>query len=309
MRDRDQTSNEPNSSVNATLMEDVHQQVFDMATQLRELQEQLVLSQQQIAVLSHNQANFQTRSERKEEELPEGLREYVAAHPQQPRLLPDDERKKLLRGIPTYTGVEAVTDKNGLATKGMQPKEKKWVTKDLVNVQKDNTDIIRVAAAALVTLENNQPDCVERIQEALIAVARLAGDNLQKAAAMQLQLCLDHTKATGSEYLIKFENNEDKFSYEDRNIFQQAHLDAVKEFNRFATQVEKAKETPKKFTQKQRFPSRTGYGGTRTNYQSFRGNSGFGGGRSRGGGRGGGGFRGGGFQPRQQSNQESKNSQ
>ena len=285
-------------------MED-NQPEFDISNQLHELQAKLEISQQQIAVLSHNQNRFETRQERKEEELPECLREYIAAHPQQPRLLPDDERKRLMRNVPKYTGVEAVTDKNGLATKGMQPKEKKWVTSNLVNFQRDNTDIIRVAAAALTTLEQRQGDCFERVYEAVIAMARLAGDNMQKAANLQLQHCLEHTKATGSDYLIKFENNEDKFSYEDRNIFQQAHLDAVKEFKRFATQFEKAKEIPKKDDKYKRNQGR-GYGGGRTTYQGYRGSGGFGGGRSRGGGRGGGGFRGGGYQNRQQNN-ESKN--
>lgn len=286
-------------------MEDTPQQEFDIADQLRGLQQQLAISQQQIALLSQNQNRFETRAERNEEELPECLQEFIAAHPQQPRLLPDDERKRLLRNVPKFAGVEAVSDKNGLATKGMGQKEKKWVTKDLVNSQKDSNDIIRVAAAALVVLDNNPPDCSTQIREALIAVARLAGDNVQKSATSQLQLCLEHTKAAGADYLIKFDNNEEKFAHEDRNIFQQAHLDAIKEFKRFANQLDKAKETPKKNSSSFRSSGR-GYGTKRPGYQSYRGSSGYQPGRGRGFGRGGG-FRASGNQPRREGHQESKN--
>ncbi len=232
-----------------------------MATQLQALQQELQHLRGQV-----NES--QERKSRDEEQVPESMEELIPAHMHLPRSCPDEDRKRLLRNVPRYHGIEPITDKNGLAAKGMQNDKKKIVTKDLVNAQKDNIDVFRLATSAAVDLENGGLDAVQKAGDALVAIARLAIDNAQKAAALQLQHCMEHAKATGADYLVNYSVDSDKFSVEDRNIFQQTHLDAIKEFKRFTTQVEKA-QTPASKTAGSRSSYRGGRGRGSSGYNNY----------------------------------------
>jgi hypothetical protein len=290
----------------ATAMHQGMEQQQQLQQQLLQMQHRII--EQELALQQLQQKQNQYEKLKDEQGLPEYLQDIIPAHPQQARFLQDDDRRKLLRGIPKYEGLEPVTDKNGLATKGMAADKKKWITKDLVNIQKEYMDIIRVAANAITAIQESPEESAQMVQDSLETIAKLAADSVQKSAGLQLQQCLEFAKATGSEYLIKYEDNEN-FSHEDRNIFQQAHLDAVKEFKRFAKQVESAKEGPKKDRNFDRPRNRgggrgNGGGGWGRPYNSYNNYYSGGGGR---GGRGRG--RGNGRQDgqRQYNNQESKN--
>jgi len=254
-----------------------------IALQMQALQQTIVNLQRQV-----NQQ--QERKSREDEQLPTIMEEFIPPHLQLPRALPEEDRKRILRNVPRYIGLETITDKNGLAAKGMPADKKKLVTKDLVNTQKDNLDIFRLATSSAVNLENAGPEGIQAAGEALIAIARLAYDNAQKATTLQLQHCMEHAKASGADYLINRSADNEKFSVEDYNIFQQAHLDGIKEFKRFATQMEKAKEPANKSNNPrntQRGRGGRGNGG----YNRYGGNRGYGG-YSRGRGNGGRGGRG-----------------
>ena len=218
------------------------------AAQAEFMAQQLQTLQQELQHLRGQINETQERRSREEEQIPAIMEELIPAHMHLPRACPEEERKRLLRNVPRYIGIEPITDKNGLAAKGMQNDKKKLVTKDLVNIQKDNIDVFRLATSAAVNLENGGHDAAQKAGEALVAIARVAIDNAQKAATLQLQHCMEHAKANGADYLINYSVDNDKFSVEDRNIFQQAHLDAVKEFKRFTTQVDKAQTPASKAT-------------------------------------------------------------
>ncbi len=273
MRGQPQTSNSPNSSVNADMSVDAEQggmaeHVEQNPSQVEIMAHQLQLLQQELYHLRGQVNENQERKSRDEEDLPAIMEELIPAHMNLLRTLPEEERKKLLRNVPKYHGIEPITDKNGLAAKGMQNDKKKLVTKDLVNFQRDNIDVFRLATSAAVNLENGGQDAVQKAGDALVAIARVAMDNAQKAATLQLQYCMEHAKASGADYLINYSVDNDKFSVEDRNIFQQAHLDAVKEFKRFTTQVEKA-QTPATKTATSRSSYRGGRGRGGSGYNSY----------------------------------------
>ena len=157
--------------------------------------------------------------------------------------LKQDERNQILKPFPKVKGLLPVSDINGLAAKGLSADKKQWVTKDLVAQQRDNIDVVRVAGGAWqyaldpdIGLEQR----FNRMVEALRAVTILAADNAQKAAEKQLLACLEGVGAKGADSLLDRTPSSVEYDWNDHNIFQQCHLDAIGDYRRFASSVEAA---------------------------------------------------------------------
>lgn len=157
--------------------------------------------------------------------------------------LKQDERNQILKPFPKVKGLSPVSDINGLAAKGLSADKKQWVTKELVAQQRDHIDVVRVAAGAWqyaldpdIGLEQR----FNRMVEALRAVTILGADNAQKAAEKQLLFCLEGVGAKGADSLLDRTPSSVEYDWNDHNIFQQCHLDAIGDYRRFASSVEAA---------------------------------------------------------------------
>ena len=179
--------------------------------------------------------------------LHEGISDAVSPHGQVEGLKPS-QRKTILSGYPKIESLVPTTDENGLATRGMPAAVKQLVTKDLVEDQRRNHDIIRVASHAFGELmdmgDTPLDQRIQRAGEALRVISMLASDNSQRASYRQLQLCLKHAGAENAESLLDRRPQSETMDFDDFNIFQQAHVDAITEFKRFAAGVAAAQKKP-----------------------------------------------------------------
>ena len=218
------------------------------------------------------------RENAKIEVTPSGeFREMLPDHFQWERIK-DEDRKRLLRGYPKIKDLEPITDHNGLACRNLPAEKKKQVTKDLVQIQRENIDIIRVACRCWQQLDGTSSlESLRHVaKQALRDITTLAVDNASRAAESQLNICMEHADAKGALNLLVRADLDIK----DKSIFQQSHVDAIKDFKDFSRQVDSAvkkKSEPK--DSKQKFQQSRG-SGFRPRTSSFRGNGGF---RGRGG--------------------------
>ena len=226
---------------------------MDFGHHLRDLQAQITLIHQQQQLQLELQA---AREEGKGEAVPDPeFKNLVPGHFQWKRIK-DDERKRLLRHYPKIKGVEPITDANGLASRTMPAEKKRYVTKDLVQVQRENIDILRVASKYWKDMDSidDFETLFQQTRKILRVVTALAVDNASRAAEQQLGACLEHADAKGAKNLIV----QDELDISDKNVFQQVHVDAIKTYKDFNRQVDAAvknsdtKKTGNRFKDSQR---------------------------------------------------------
>ena len=207
--------------------------------QLQALQAQVNLQNETIATLQRERA-LVTDKLRLRAEVESLVPPHLQLEP-----LPEEDRKAILRKYPKVEQLpKAIGDTNGFATNGLPSDKKNWITKDLVSMQRDSLDIVRVAVATLHQAYQTQPseEAYKHIMQALASVVTLAADNAQRAADKQLKMCLEAAGAKGAEALLQRKpGDECDIDMDNENIFHQGHVDAIKDYKRFASSVEKAR--------------------------------------------------------------------
>ena len=192
-----------------------------------------------------------------------------------------------MRKYPTFSGFpRAIEDDNRLAAKVVgDGANRKLILGSMVKFQQDTLDIVRIATALLHHVA--RPDQVSDqdlafIREGLQDIVTLGADNAQRVAKHQLQEALKLAGADGAYSLMGLETDQPDLDVSDHNLFQEAHVDAIKKFRTFSSTVKQ--QSVDKYKQNKR-----GGGGRRGGgrYSTFQSQGQYGGGYRRGGQRGG----------------------
>jgi hypothetical protein len=245
--------------------------------------------EQQAAQLHELRGEAATRSARRSDdvaELAEDIAQGIAPHLQ---LAPADtaERKRILNTYPKVHLPKVLRDDNGLAAQAIGPDSaaKKLVLERLPAIQWDNLDTVRVAAAAWqqtrFMAQHDPAAALQFVYDALRDIISLSCDSAQRAAQAQLKQTLESAGHSGAYALIDLSPGTQQLDFEDCNILQPSHLEALVEIKQFkatitATRVNKPQGGGQ--------PNGRGHGGGKG---GGRGNS-YGNGKGKGGGRGGG---------------------
>ena len=170
--------------------------------------------------------------------LCEDITGCIPGHLQQ-EPLEASRRKQVLRAYPKTDPdlPNIIKDENGLAAKAISDAtSRKWITTLVPTFQRDNLDVARVAATGLQFSINNGDNDTPRIKHlhgVLRDVLVLACDNAQKLAETQLKLTLEAAGAKGAYSLLDLSPNTQDLDFDDGNLLQQSHVEAIQELRRF----------------------------------------------------------------------------
>ena len=269
------------------------------------LQQQVRVHEQTNADLRRDHQNMAARVIRAEGGQAVVMRDDIASlvppHLQLGSRLKKEERGRKLRKYPTYDRFpKPIEDDNKLASRVIEP-NRKLILGSFVKFQQDTLDIVRIATAALHAATDsslNIDDAVGAVREGLQDIITLAVDNAQRVAKHQLQEALKLAGAEGAYSLLGLETDDPVLDTADHNIFQEAHVDAIKKFRTFSSAVKQQSVDKYKSNKRNQRGGRGSYGSYRNNYRGSgrgggRGNYSSGFNRGGGGGRGGRGGRGG----------------
>jgi hypothetical protein len=153
---------------------------------------------------------------------------FVPRHLQLPTLT-GQERATILRKFPKPSIFpEALTDKNGLATLGINDGVKRsLITTTYPALQRNAMDLARMSLSAFHNLRNGDTFSHDGILEILRDITTVAMDNAQILAQKQLQLSLETRKFKAALSLSK------NLDHSDTNIIQADHVNAISELNKF----------------------------------------------------------------------------
>jgi hypothetical protein len=192
-------------------------------------------------------------------DLSDEVRGAIAPH-LQITPLEDFERKRMLSAYDKIQdGPKALKDDNGLATKAMgQSTAKKWLTKDLPLLQKEQLDVLRVAATTwdkCIQLDKmgQAEHAYKQAMQALRDITLLSSDNACRMGRYQLQNVLEQANVKGAYGMLQLGSDSaadgSGLDVSDHNIIQHLHVEAIKELRQFSRDIEgnKAKQQPKNF--------------------------------------------------------------
>lgn len=257
--------------------EQLLQTIQAMGSQLENLQAQL---DEQRRATAQTQHELQRR-DKDGVDLRSEVRACVVAHLQyQP--LDAADRTKVLRGYPKIRkGPQPLTDENGLAGQLLQDhKHKKVITKDLPQQQRDDLEVLRVAALGWsAALSHADPaQALQQAVQALRDVTILVGDNAARKAKQQLQLTFEAVDAKGAYAVCDLDPDSEDCVLDNacHSIIQDVHVDAI-------TRIKKLSNSCKRKTDKQKAKNDKG---TRSNNnfrrdnKPYRSNNNYNGGRN-----------------------------
>lgn len=208
---------------------------------LASLAEQVKILQRDNAVLKHKAIL------REEVDMAPDVAQYVVGH-LQVKPLDSDHRKQALGKFRRLKGLpKALTDSNGFAAKAVgDGPQKKWVLNSLPAMQREDLDVVRVAASALndsLSIPQDDPRFGQLLQNALAQVCALACDNAQRKARTQLELIFEAAGTKGAATLLKngdnFEDND--LDPDDTNILRQGHVDAMENTRKYLDGIKTAR--------------------------------------------------------------------
>lgn len=240
--------------------------------------------------------------------LPDVVAGMVPPHAQIPSKLELPARKAIIEAYPQFRGMpQCNRDENKLASILItDTKSKEYILQAIPKCQERDLDIMRVAAAAcaaIATKSLNSEDLQEYMEQALWDVLALTVDNVQRLAKTQLSKALQAADADGAYALLALDSELPKIKLDSHDLFQTAHVDAIKEFKSYESTLKRqVKDDYKARKRGSRGGFRGGYRGSRGRGGSFRSNynpysfhdhghsngyfNGYNSGRGRGGGRG-----------------------
>jgi hypothetical protein len=263
-----------NNEVNAQQLMEQLQQMQRAVIQLQADNAQLARQQQDLA--SAKTTTLQ---------LCDDVVACLPAHLQLRQLEPD-ERKKIIKAYPkSEPGLpKPLRDDNGLATKAIKDgASRKMAITTIPGFQKDHLEVTRIAVAAWqLALDLDDPARqAELMGKALRDIVVISCDNAQKLATSQLKLTFEGAGAKGAYSLLDLDakhiddDHQLDIDFDNVNILQHAHVEAITEMCKFNSDLDKAKKLGSTPRTRNRYDGRGGRGG-----------GGRGGGRGRGRGRG-----------------------
>ena len=207
----------------------LHQVINNMQAQLNDLQQR------------NEQMQRDMQAAPKTLELRDEVRDAIPAHLQ---LQPLDaaQRKRILNRYPKSDQLpRAITDDNGLASKAISdPIGRRAVTQDSPQLQRDALDVLRMAATAWhqAPQHDNDQRRAEFLTEVIRDIAIIACDNAQKMADKQLKQAFEHAKAKGAQAILDLADNSSSIDFNDHNVFQHAHVEAIQQIRKYSAAVE-----------------------------------------------------------------------
>ena len=211
-----------------------------------DLLQQIVALQQQVAAL---QAVAPHAGEK--HTLCDNVRQKIPVHLQVGSQLSADERKTTLAKWRKFEDWPLpLGDKNGLAGKVLQGQGqlKQFVTSDISKFQRNELDIIRMAADAWDACIGNDYSTeqkADRAVQALRDITILSTDNAQFMAKRQLECIFEGAKAKGAYALLRMDQSEESdIDLASAEMFQPSYANAVKEFRKVTKTVEPQNKQP-----------------------------------------------------------------
>jgi uncharacterized membrane protein YgcG len=214
----------------------VQQQLDFMRTQM----------EQQAMQLQKLHGDAATRIARRSDEVAElapDIAQAIAPHLQ---LAPAEttERKRILNTYPKVHLPKVLRDDNGLAAQaiGQDSAAKKLVLERLPAIQRDNLDVVRVAASAwqqgrYMVQQQDPGGALAFLYDALRDIISLSCDSAQRAAQAQLKQTLDSAGHSGAYSLIDLSPDTQQLDFDDCNILQPSHLEALMEIKQFKATI------------------------------------------------------------------------
>ena len=184
------------------------------------------------------------------------------------------DRSKILRGYPKIRkGPQPLTDYNGLAGKLLQAhKQKQVITKDLPGYQRDDLDVLRIAAqgwsAALNYDDNDDPaQAIQQACQALRDITYIVCDNAARKAKQQLQLTFEAVDAKGAYAVCDLDpkSNDCELDASCHSIIQDMHVAAITRIKKLSNSCKQKAHKPKNENKSYR---------NNNNYNSYRGGRG-----------------------------------
>ena len=154
-----------------------------------------------------------------------------------------EERKQLLTTKKFKNLPRALKDHNGLALRGIKSEQtKKFINNDLFNMQKRELELATVACALADEFAKDSYSKASAA-DAIARITKLAYDNAQHMAKLQLETCFKFRGLKGAETMVDY----NELDPEDGNIFQQCHIDAIREMDGFRKVVDRPRRTRPNF--------------------------------------------------------------
>ena len=168
------------------------------------------------------------------------------------QLTPPDvaERKRILKRYPKVDLPAVLRDDNGLAAQAIGPDAhaKKWIIERLPGIQRDNLEVVRVAACAWQqaahTAQNDAAAGFAILVNGMRDIIALACDSAQRAAQTQLKQTFEAAGQSGAYALLDLSPNTHLIDFADANILQPAHLDALTDAKTYRTTIESSRKKP-----------------------------------------------------------------
>lgn len=226
------------------------QAIYEMQQAIIGMQHRIQEQDQVNADLRREHQNLASRTianrdSQRNVELHPDIAGLIAPHLQCASRVKKDERGRILRKYPTFARFpEAIEDGNKLASSCLgEGANRKVILGSMVRFQQDTLDLVRIATSLLQVVSTatdngiNADQIIGQLRDGLADLVVLGSDNAQRVAKHQLQEALKCAGAEGAYSLMGLESEEPDLEVTDHNLFQEAHVDAIKKFKTFSGAV------------------------------------------------------------------------